>query len=88
MTLLEIRQKMADRVSAHRVAVLSLMLTGLVSAVSATALNDSIAPIIIGVTLLFTPLLAVITAGIPLIITLAIIGFIMGILAMILNKMR
>ena len=89
MTLLELKQKVADRVSAYRMAILSLMLSGLVGMASAgTALNDSITPILTGVTLLFTPLLAVIVAGIPLIVTIAIIAFILGILNMILGKLR
>jgi uncharacterized membrane protein YgaE (UPF0421/DUF939 family) len=88
MTLLEFKQKIADRVSASRMAILSLMLTGLVGMASAAALNDSIAPIIAGVTLLFVPLLAVIVAGVPVIVTIAIISFILGILAMILGKLR
>jgi hypothetical protein len=89
MALLELKQKVAERVSAYRIAIVSVMLTGLVGLVSAgTALNDSITPILTGVTLLFTPLLAVIVAGIPLIVTLAIIGFILGILSMILGKLK
>jgi hypothetical protein len=65
MTLLELKQKVADRVSASRIAVMTVMLTGLVGMASAAALNDSIAPVIIGMTLLFVPLLAVVVAAVP-----------------------
>jgi hypothetical protein len=88
MTLLEIKQTIADRVPASRVALFAVMMSGLVGLASAAALNDSIAPIIAGLTLLFTPLLAVIVAAIPIIVTIAIVGFIMGILSMILEKLR
>lgn len=91
MTLLELRQKIADRVSAYRVAVASVMLTGLVGLASAAPgfqLNDSLYPVVYGMTLLFTPLLAVVVAAVPLIVTIAIIAFILGILSMILGKLR
>lgn len=47
-----------------------LAAVGTVSA--ATDLNTTIAPIIIQITLLFTPLLAVIIGAVPLVVTLAI----------------
>lgn len=87
MTLLEFRQKIAGRVLGYRLVLTTLMLSGLVGLASAgTFLNDSITPILTGVTLLFTPLLAVIVAGIPVLVTLAVVGFILGILAKILGK--
>lgn len=72
MTLLAIKQKIADRVSVNRVVILSLLMSGLVGVASAATLNDSVYPIIVGVTLLFVPLLAVIVAGVPLVVTIAI----------------
>jgi len=87
MTFLELKQKIADRVSATRVALLGLMLTGLVGMASAAALNDSIAPIIYGVTALFVPILAVVIAALPVIITLAVVAFILALLARILGKL-
>ena len=65
--------------------VSSLALVGMASAAT---LNDSIAPIISSVTLLFTPLLATIIAAVPLIIALAVIGFILGIFSAILSKLQ
>jgi len=87
MTLLEVKQKIAARVVAWRVALTTLVLTGLVGMASAdTALNASISPIIYGVTALFVPLLAVVVAALPVIVTLAVVAFILALLARILGK--
>jgi uncharacterized membrane protein YgaE (UPF0421/DUF939 family) len=69
MSLTEWKNRMVTEVKVRRLALMSIMLTGLVGMVSAT-LNDSVAPVIIGLTLLFTPLLAVIVAAVPLIVTI------------------
>ncbi len=55
---------------------------------SAGSLNDSVAPIIGDMVDLFTPLLSLIIAAVPLIIATALIGFILGILGAILSKMH
>lgn len=87
MSLTDVKEKVAVEITVRRVAIVSLLMSGLVGMASAT-LNDTISPVIIGLTLLFTPLLAVIVAAVPLIVTIAIISFILGILAMILGKLR
>lgn len=55
---------------------------------SAATLNESIGPILDSVTELFVPLLALIIAAVPLIVAISVIGFILGILAAILGKLR
>ena len=55
---------------------------------SAASLNDSVSPIIEDMVALFTPLLSLIIAAVPLIIATALIGFILGILGAILQKMH
>lgn len=59
-----------------------------VPAVSAGDLNDSISPILADMVELFTPLLSLIIAAVPLIIAIALIGFVIGILDGILGKLR
>jgi hypothetical protein len=88
MSLTDIKENIAARVVAWRVALTALMLTGLVGMASAATLNDSVGPILQSVAELFVPLLAMIVGAVPLIVTLAIISFILGILAMILGKLR
>jgi uncharacterized membrane protein (DUF106 family) len=79
---------MVTEVKVRRLALLSIMLTGLVGMASAAFSMNSTEVIIGGVTLLFTPILAVVVAGVPVIVTMAIIAFILGILSMILGKLR
>jgi hypothetical protein len=55
---------------------------------SAGALNDSVGPILSDVASLFAPLLTLIIAAIPVIVAIAIISFILGILAAILLKLK
>lgn len=90
MSLTDMKQKAVSVIGAAkmRIAVASVMLTGLIGMASAATLNDSVGPILQGVAEIFVPLLSMITGAVPLIITLAIISFILGILAMILNKLR
>ena len=70
-----------------KLAIASVSALGLVQYASAD-LNSSIYPIIDSVTLLFVPLLALIIAAVPLIIAIAIIGFILGILQGILKMLK
>jgi len=71
-------------------AVLALGMAGatLMPYASAGSLNESVAPIIGDMVDLFTPLLSLIIAAVPLIIATALIGFILGILGAILSKMH
>ena len=62
--------------------------TAIVQYASAATLNESISPILTSVTELFVPLLALILAAVPLIIALAVIGFVLGILAAIIEKIK
>lgn len=64
----------------------SVFLMGMVGMVSAGSLNDSISPILTDVATIFTPLLALIIAAVPLIIAVAVIGFVLGIFKEILAK--
>jgi hypothetical protein len=60
----------------------------LVQYASAASLNDSISPILTDVAELFTPLLTLIIAAVPIIIAISVIGFILGIFAAILGKLN
>lgn len=60
----------------------------LVGMASAATLNESISPILNSVTEIFTPLLNMVLGALPLIISISIIGFILGILDSILAKLR
>ena len=55
---------------------------------SAATLNGSIGPVLDSVIELFVPLLALVTAAVPLIIVMSIISFVLGILAAILGKLH
>lgn len=90
MSLTDIKMKAVAIMGAAkmRIAVASAMLTGLVGMASAVSINDSVGPILQGVAELMSPLLSMIVAAVPLIVTLAIVSFILGILAMILGKLR
>lgn len=62
--------------------------TPLMALASAGTLNNTIYPLIEDVADLFTPLLDLIIAAIPVIIAVSIIGFILGVLSSILGQMR
>lgn len=64
------------------------MLTALCGPASAGTLNTSVSPIIEDVASLFTPLLTLVIAAVPVIIATGMIGFILGVLAAILAKMH
>lgn len=87
MKLTDLKEKAVAKVMAYRLALTTLMLSGLVSIVSAD-LNSSVSPIILEVTKLFVPLLAVVVGAVPIIVTIAVIGFILGLLALILTKIK
>lgn len=83
-------QTARDKFAARKVQLLTTMLaTSLFMVSNASAgLNDSVGPVLQDVALIFVPLLAMILGAIPLIISLALIGFILGLLAAILLKMK
>ena len=66
----------------------SLGSVSLVQYASAATLNESISPILTSVTELFTPLLALILGALPVIISISMIGFILGIFSAILGKIK
>jgi hypothetical protein len=72
-----------------KVKVLGALVAGssLVALVSAD-LNASIAPILSDVALLFPDIVTLVTAAIPIIILLAIVGFLVGLFDSILGKIR
>jgi hypothetical protein len=97
----KVKEKMAGVLGTAKakLAVTTVSLVGLVQYASAATLNESISPILTSVTELFSkwrsvltcadvPLLALIIAAVPLIIALAVIGFILGILSAILGKLN
>lgn len=66
----------------------AVALMGMVGMASAASLNDSVSPILTDVASLFTPLLALILAAIPLVISVAVIGFVLGLFDAIINKIK
>ena len=89
MSTIDVRQKAAEKLRDCRVAVLGLLMSGLVGIASAaTDLNATLGPLLDSVAALFTPLLNLILAAIPLIVSLAMITFILGILSAILNRLK
>jgi hypothetical protein len=80
-----------ERIAARRVQIVALGTTGamfLVSNVSAAGMNESISPILNDVASLFTPLLGLVLSAIPLVVAIAVIGFVLGILSAILGKLK
>ena len=88
MSLTHLKEKVLGVVATRRMSITMLMLSGLVGMASAADLNATVSPIIYEVVKLFVLLLNVVLSGLPLIITIAIISFILGILAMILGKLK
>jgi hypothetical protein len=82
-----IKEKMA-MYKMRILAVTTVSLVTLVQYASAATLNESIGPILTSVAELFVPLLALVIAAVPLIIAISVIGFILGILAAILQKLH
>ena len=61
---------------------------GLVSTVSAGNITDGISPVIIDVTELLPLMLALVIAALPIIVALAVIGFLLGLFDGILGKIK
>lgn len=61
---------------------------GLVSTVSAGNITDGISPVITDVTELLPLMLALVIAALPIIVALAVIGFLLGLFDGILGKIR
>ena len=82
-----VKEKMAmNKMRIFAITTVSLMT--LVQYAQAAGLNDSISPILTDVALLFVPLLALVLAAIPIIIAMAVIGFLLGLLAAILGAIK
>jgi len=82
-----VKEKMASY-KMRILAVTTVSLVALVQYAQAATLNESIGPILESVAELFVPLLALIIAAVPLIVAISVIGFILGILAAILSKLK
>ena len=90
MTTTELETQNKKPVSAWKVKALGLLtgVSGLLVA-SASAIDlTGVTAIIEDVTLLFVPLVAVVIAAVPIMIVLAIVGFILGLFDAILGKIR
>ena len=80
-----------EKMASYKMRILAVTTESLVTLVqyaSAATLNESIGPILTSVTELFVPLLALIIAAVPLIVAISVIGFVLGILAAILSKLK
>ena len=62
--------------------------SGLVAVVSAGALNNSVSPLLYELPALFTSIVALIIAAVPIIIVLAIVAFLLGLFDGILGKIK
>jgi hypothetical protein len=82
-----VKEKMAGY-KMRILAVTTVSLVTLVQYAQAATLNESISPILSSVTELFVPLLALVIAAVPIMIAMALIGFILGIFAAILDKLK
>jgi len=82
-----VKEKMAMN-KMRILAITTVSLMTLVQYAQAATLNESISPILTSVTELFVPLLALILAAVPLIIALAVIGFVLGIMSNILSMLK
>jgi len=82
-----VKEKMAMN-KMRILAITTVSLMTLVQYAQAATLNESISPILTSVTELFVPLLSLILAAVPLIVALAVIGFVLGIMANILGMLR
>ena len=69
-------------------AFLLMSLAGIGAPAQAGTLNTSVYPLITDVAELFTPILTLVIAAVPVIIATGMIGFILGVLAAILSKLR
>lgn len=91
MAILEsLKMKAAGLVSSAKFKLAAFGITSmtLVQYASAATLNDSVGPILSDVGELMTPLLNLILATIPLIISISVIGFVLGIFAAIVGKLK
>jgi hypothetical protein len=82
---------MKEKMAGYKMRILAVTTVSLVTLVQyaqAVTLNESISPILTSVTELFAPLLVLIIAAVPLIVALAVIGFILGIMDTILGKLK
>ena len=78
-----------ERIHEHRLAITGTASSiALVGAASAGTLADNVSPILQDVTSLMDPLLSLIIGAVPLIVAISVIGFILGILAAILGKLK
>ena len=82
-----VKEKMAMN-KMRILAITTVSLMTLVQYAQAATLNESISPILTSVTELFVPLLSLILAAVPLIVALAVIGFVLGIMSNILGMLR
>lgn len=74
------------RVKLALVSLMTLFIS--TSAVMAADLNASVGPILDQLVQLFVPILAMILGMIPIVVTIAILSFILGILSVILKKIE
>ncbi len=85
MTLME---NVADYVRMKRLHVLAVLMTGLAGVASAAPLNGTIGPIINEVVLLFGPITDLVVAAVPVLLVLAVIGFLLGIFDGVLSRIK
>jgi hypothetical protein len=91
LSLMAFFESLKEKVSAAKgklLVAVSLGSVTLVQYASATSINDSVSPILTDVANLMSPLLTLVLAALPIMIALAVIGFILGLLSSIIGKIR
>jgi hypothetical protein len=88
MAFFESLKEKAGAAKGKLLVAVSLGSVTLVQYASATSINDSVSPILTDVANLMSPLLTLVLAALPIMIALAVIGFILGLLSSIIGKIR
>lgn len=90
MTQESVKERAGEFLANSKVKIVGLAATGmgLVASVSAGNITDGISPVITDVTELLPLMLALVIAALPIIVALAVIGFLLGMFDGILGKIK
>jgi H+/Cl- antiporter ClcA len=86
MMFTKLKEKLSEM--KYRLAMISVMVTGLVASVSAVPLNGSINPILVDAAALFPYLVDLIVSVVPLLLIMAVVGLIVGLFGIIVSKIK
>jgi len=86
MMFTKLKEKLSEM--KYRLAMISVMVTGLVASVSAVPLNGSINPILVDAAALFPYLVDLVVSVVPLLLIMAVVGLIVGLFGIIVSKIK